>query len=273
MSKDLPQFAEILKNELARRVEKNPRYTLRAFARDLSLTAPSLSLILRGKQGLSVPRASQILELIKLSEIETQIFIASVEANHSRSRLHREKAEKSLRSLLNKKNWKIRAKTNDLLFQSWIPLAMFEHLKVFQKGDIRTLAKVFNISYETASQELNKLVDSLLVRKTNHGLFEAEDTKDLFGGEIPSENIRKFHKSVHQKGLEAIDQEKFEDRETSSTFFSTKIDSRVQIADEIRQFRRHLCEKYGLNRGAEEGDVYCLALNFFPVTHSKGSPQ
>lgn len=46
-------FREVLEAELRRRRERNPRYSLRAFARALALDHSSLSQILRGKRRLT----------------------------------------------------------------------------------------------------------------------------------------------------------------------------------------------------------------------------
>ncbi len=57
----------ILKNELARRIEQNPQYSLNSFARTLGVSPATLSLVLNNKQPLSLKNANKILKVIELS--------------------------------------------------------------------------------------------------------------------------------------------------------------------------------------------------------------
>ncbi|MGZ3748755.1 MAG: hypothetical protein ACXVCD_15580, partial [Pseudobdellovibrionaceae bacterium] len=52
-------YQTILKNELKYRLQRNPSYSLRAFAKALEMSAPHLSDILSGKKGLSLSSAQR----------------------------------------------------------------------------------------------------------------------------------------------------------------------------------------------------------------------
>jgi transcriptional regulator with XRE-family HTH domain len=66
-------FREVLHDELTRRRARNPRYSLRAFARALSLDHSSLSQLLRGKRRVTTRAIRRIGAVLRLSvhEIET----------------------------------------------------------------------------------------------------------------------------------------------------------------------------------------------------------
>ncbi len=63
---DMRDYRDILKNELERRMNANPRYSLRAFARDLLTPASRLSEVLNGRRGLSEASADRIVRRLKL---------------------------------------------------------------------------------------------------------------------------------------------------------------------------------------------------------------
>ena len=54
------QYRDVLKEMLGTRVASNPNYSLRAFARDLGISASTLSHVLSLRKGLSTKSATQV---------------------------------------------------------------------------------------------------------------------------------------------------------------------------------------------------------------------
>ncbi|MCX6125446.1 MAG: hypothetical protein NTV34_11970, partial [Proteobacteria bacterium] len=71
-------FRLMIKNELAIRQERNPRYSLRAFSRDLSVSAPFLSQIINGARCPSERMANDIAQECKWSDSKTELFLRLV---------------------------------------------------------------------------------------------------------------------------------------------------------------------------------------------------
>jgi len=86
-------FRDVLRRELQNRQQKNPAYSMRAFARDLDLSASGLSEVLSGKHSLSLRRAITVSKKLGLSEEHADAFIQS-----ACSRMERSGAEKVIRS-------------------------------------------------------------------------------------------------------------------------------------------------------------------------------
>src|SRR3954468_13014795 len=72
-----------LSEELARRMKSNPRYSQRAFARQLGLSAGELSEILRGKRSLSLRSALRVASSLGLSPSETRHLITLAQLEKS----------------------------------------------------------------------------------------------------------------------------------------------------------------------------------------------
>src|SRR4051794_29725601 len=78
-----PRF--LLQNELTRRCAKNPRYSLRAFAKALGMSHTVLSLVLSGKRPLSRKAALQVASALELAPAERQRLLEYREARTLRA--------------------------------------------------------------------------------------------------------------------------------------------------------------------------------------------
>jgi plasmid maintenance system antidote protein VapI len=85
-----------LQEAFERRIAKNSRYSLRAFARSLGISPSRLCEILKGKQGLSVAWAEKIATRLKFEKEKKRQFCDLVEAEHSRSEARRRLAKQRL---------------------------------------------------------------------------------------------------------------------------------------------------------------------------------
>lgn len=81
---DKPVYARLLDLELERRLERNPRYSLRGFAKSLGMHPSTLGRILAGKQTPSTKACAQLVAKLKLDEAERHAFLESVVAAKAR---------------------------------------------------------------------------------------------------------------------------------------------------------------------------------------------
>ena len=93
-------YRHYLEREFERRRIRNPHYSLRAYARDLETTPSRLSEALNGKRGISIELAQQLIEKLGLEGIDAEIFLLSVEAEHSRSKKKKDVAREKLKETL-----------------------------------------------------------------------------------------------------------------------------------------------------------------------------
>src|SRR4051812_39521403 len=69
------QAQSFLKSELSRRCERNPSYSLRAFAKSLGVSHTILSLVLAGKRPLARKSARKISEKLGLDPAQQAAFL------------------------------------------------------------------------------------------------------------------------------------------------------------------------------------------------------
>src|SRR5690606_12528133 len=146
------------------RLGRNPRYSLRAFARDLGLGPTRLSEILSGKQGLSSLSAQKIAQKMGLSREESEIFVLQVESQHGRSALSREMAKEKLKKIALIPD---RSLNPDLfhIIAEWYHLAILEltRLKGFQSNS-NWIAERLNLSVMEVDLALKRLLSLNLLK-------------------------------------------------------------------------------------------------------------
>ena len=76
----LVPYVEILRSEFLRRKEKNPLYSIRAFAKHLEIHVSALSRILNQKQMLSVRAGVSVIQKMEVSEEDKRTFLLSLAA-------------------------------------------------------------------------------------------------------------------------------------------------------------------------------------------------
>jgi transcriptional regulator with XRE-family HTH domain len=81
-----------IKTDFLKRSEKNKRYSLRAFARDLQVDAGQLSAILKGKKKLSLAKASEVSKLLFKTPRERLLTITQLKLSLLRKKKSRIKS-------------------------------------------------------------------------------------------------------------------------------------------------------------------------------------
>ncbi len=71
-------YRELLRTELTRRCQRNPRYSLRAFAKWLAIDVAALSRVLAGKGALSLKTAERLVKTLGCTAPARHVFLDSV---------------------------------------------------------------------------------------------------------------------------------------------------------------------------------------------------
>lgn len=78
---------QFLREELARRCQANPHYSLRSFARALDLDAGTLSRVMAQKRPISIKHARRVMDSLALTGSVRSQFLESVSQEHLRQQL------------------------------------------------------------------------------------------------------------------------------------------------------------------------------------------
>jgi uncharacterized protein (TIGR02147 family) len=261
-------YHDLLEEEFDRRKTFNQAYSLRAYSRDLGISAPRLGQILKKREGLSVQSAEKIARRLKLTEQKKHWFCSSVGLLHARSFKTRREYEKKIQ------NYKTEAKIFSELhleyfkvIADWYHFAILEltYLKDFQNNP-QWIAEVLGISTSEVASAIERMKSLGLLSDVNGKLT---DTFKFLAtpSDVPSASLKKFNSQLIKMALAALYEQEVGDREIAANIFSIAKNKIPLFKEKLRDFRRELERE--ANQGKEKDAVYCLSMQLFQLTRSK----
>lgn len=258
-------YRDILRNELAVRCERNPRYSLRAFARDCDLSPSQLSEVLRGHHHLSPQSGARISENLNYSEDEKRYFLDLIQLHTGKSAALRRQAEIRLQRYRQDASVLQLAQDRFQLIADWYHLAILElmNLPSFTQCN-NWIAEALDVSVAEVAAALERLERLGLVSWKGNKL-ELAASRTNTGDGTPSAAIKKFHHQILQKAGEALYSQSVDKRESCSVVLSLTTPQIAEVKTRIRQFKQDLCDE--LNKSPTRDEVYCLTIQLFGLSN------
>lgn len=245
------QFIELLREDFVRRRDRNQRYSVRAFARDLGLSAGTLSEVLRGKRVLTLKRASHILERTQVSNVKKRRFsaLAGMEVKIPRQNLPQE--------------------YNDIML-NWVRHSIFALCEVdaFQ-ATIQSLAKRLRISTRKVQSEIDLLVSRGLLSRQADGSYRRNRDGDWAFHPGPEER-RLYEKNR----LELCQKALMEVSENSRLILNMSFHGNEK---QLQMFREEIMKAFNrvsaIASGGVSEELYQLSCQLFPVNFSQARAE
>ena len=249
-------FRLLLQSELARRCSRNPQYSLRSFAQQLSVDPSTLSQWLRHRRPLTSRVIENIGQQLGLSPDRIRAYIdyemrcPPVEAPHTNQ---------------------LTAETLAALEHPHA-LAILElaHLEDFTP-DSRWIGAKLNLSVDTVNVALHRLVSLGLLRM--HSTNTWVDCIPAAVGvleDVPDEQAAALHADAGGSWVRAIRGMPTHARDLSSTTVAVHSGALPRAMDLIAKCRQQVLEV--LQEGTAD-EVYQLEMALFPITIPKTPPQ
>lgn len=254
-----------LSDELRRRVQLNPRYSLRAYAKNLKLSPGALSEILHGKRELSLKSVPGIAKAFGLNVEEGRHLLRLA----LKSRAHKNEALQALeRAAALKRNHHELSSDLFALVSEWYHFAILNLLDCYRyEWNSTWISDRLGISRIQARLAMDLLVKLGLVIKDN-GRYASRHEGVEFASEIPSAAVRQFHRQILQKAIASIDSQSLDERELSGCGFAVDPSHLSAIKKELGEFQERLIAKYAKGKKSE---VYFLETVLFKMTQTKGN--
>jgi uncharacterized protein (TIGR02147 family) len=261
-------YRDILRDQLNVRIKANPRYSLRAFARDLNVAPSRLSEILNGKQGLSKESALKLAKKLGFTKEEIAIFCDLVESIHARSRLSQDVAKVRLQKHLIDQSYKSLQVDAFTAVSDWYHFAIIQLMKLdgFQ-SDPDWIAQKLEINRSEVIAALERLARLELIEihgkqyRTNQDYVSSPDG-------VPADAIKKFHKQILEKATASMFMQSVDERDFSAIIMPVDSSQIGGVKKSIKTFRRKLCRSASSAKKLDQ--LYCLSIQFFRITQ-KGS--
>jgi uncharacterized protein (TIGR02147 family) len=259
-------YHDLLKEIFEQRKQFNVTYSLRAFARDLGIPAPRLSLVLNKKEGLSVQSAMSIALRLKLSEQKTKWFCNSVGALHARGIKERSDYQQKIQ------DYKQEAKVfSEIHLEYFKVIADWYHFAILELTYIDGFQNNSSWIAEMLGLQISEVEDAL-ERMKNLDLIVEKDGKltDVFKflatpNDVPSASLKKFNSQLMKKAMEALYNQDVLDREIASNIFSIRKDHMPKFKEKLRDFRREL--EHEASQAKDKDAVYCLSMQFYELSN------
>ncbi|MBO9665662.1 MAG: TIGR02147 family protein [Bdellovibrio sp.] len=247
---NLEQFRGALQREFIERAQKNPAYSLRAFAKNLGIDQSFLSKVLKGQRPITANLVATIGPKLGLKPQQVKkLFTAGTAAMPNFLSL-----------------------TDD----------EFDHLSEWHHFAILELSKTesFDPSPKKIAQRLGLHIEEVraaLSRLERLGFVRIVDGKfqvlapntTWTNTSTSSEARRQFQKKLLTKGLEAIEDTPFDLRENGSLTVAINKKRLPEFKEKLRLMRKELADFFQEDNEPGLDEVYQLTVALFPLTKIK----
>lgn len=254
-------YRKIISEEFEARCARNPRYSLRAFARFLEIDPPALSKILNGQRGLSPKSALAIADRLSLGGPRRQLFVDSAEALHGRSRASRDLARQRLRNFETPFT-RLGEDTLEVL-RDWHHFAILELVGMPSfRGGIPEIAEQLGLSPAEAAASVERLV-RVKCLEMRDGTYVSREPFTWGPDGITSETLCDFHRGFLDRARHSLTAEDSERRDHSTLILAVDEARLPQMRAFIRKFHKEFLAEFG--SPPEKSAVFGLSVQCFKL--------
>lgn len=245
-------LVEHLQRTLSERSKKNPRYSLRAFARSLGMDSSTLSAIMRGKRPLTAKTVKRIIENLEFkNEFEAErILLSSIGAPVSSD--HQPYSEIELDKFEAIGSW-----------EHFAILALCE--TSYFRATEKNIAKRLGLEPQQVSECMRRL-ERLNLVKIERDVWKLTKTNLATPSNIPNKTLRKNNRQYIEKALESLEVDSVDERDITGITMAIDSSKLEEAKTLIKEFRRKMASF--LETGTTD-EVYRLNIQLFPLTKKK----
>ncbi|MGE3609227.1 MAG: TIGR02147 family protein [Bacteriovoracaceae bacterium] len=257
-------YQQYLTHEFARRLERNPRYSLRAFAKAIGMDIAALSQILNGKRLLSLKKAEHILKVLELNIEEREMFLTSLAQDHQ---LKKKKIDSKVLRILG--TVKSQQKVKNLATEQFAMISEWYHAAILEltfvshfESDPTWIAKKLNITKMEATLAIKRLLELELLEIKDGRLLKTSQRLITVDRHMTSAALKKRQKQVIEKSLFSLENDPIEKRNHSA--MTMAIDPAL-IPEAKKRIDTFLNEMAQFLETGNQQIVYEMTFNLFPL--------
>ena len=259
--------AEILRDILNTRKQKNISYSISALARDVGVSQSLLSLILHGKRKLTTTQAQKISILLNLKKNEEKKLIESTLLQTSKNQKFTKKFEQDKKASESNK-------LNPVEVEKFTTISQWHHLPILTlvttrgfRNDLDWIAKRLGITAIEAKDAIERLKKlNLLVEK--NGKLKETNARIEFAPRKSEIAVREHHHQMMNRARDVMfdqtDEKSWKLRDISSMSIGVdpaKIDEAKELIAKCKEDLLALMTK-------DASEVYQFNIQFFPLSRS-----
>lgn len=256
-------YLTIIENEFSARASLNESYSMRAFARDLDLSASQLNDIVKGRKGLSSNKAMVIAKNLGLEGSEVLVFKALVEKEHGRSERIKNLAVKFLEENTYKNNFKALSQDSFAILSDWYHFAILSCMELDQyDGSIDFIVEKLGLDYDVVQPAIKRMLREEMI-DLNRGRFYPTNEMYTTSHDIESKALKNSHKQTLKQAIECIETVPVELRDITSITMAIDPEKIPEAKEMIKDFRRKMSS---FLESGNKTEVYNINLQLVPVS-------
>lgn len=246
-------FKNYIRSELIRRCRKNPRYSLRAFAKNLEMDSSTLSKILNGKRSLGRKAIHNIGVKLGLKPSEIRNLLSSFNSTNPGKQTEYDLITDDIFSFIS----------------DWSYYAILELIRVDGfKPSAHSISKALGVSVHEARHAIETLQRLNFIKIKSGKWYDLTSSRTTnISAEASSSARRLQQKQILTKAVTAIDNVPIEKRSNTSMTFAIDTSKLAEASELIKNFRRDMGQL--LSRGERRDEVYNLAIALYPISKIK----
>ena len=247
-------FRYTLQNELIERCKRNPKYSLRAFARTLAIEPSALSKILKAKRMITPTMLSRLGIKLGLGPKEIELY---------KKRLGIKKMKSSVRT---EKEYKQLTVDTFHIISDWYHYAILELTTV--KDFVPSppwISKALGLTVSEVNIAVDRLKRLEFLQVEEDGSWkDCSGEITTVGNDFTAAAFRKLQSQVLTMGQAALEEVPLETRDQTSMTMAIDTQKMPEAKKLIQDFRRELCAF--LQATSERDEVYQLGISLYPLT-------
>jgi len=252
MRTEAKKFRTYLQHELIKRCERNPKYSLRAFAKQLGIYHATLSAIMSGKRPITSATVRKLNKNLGLSpkELDTYLKDITQKSKPRRTVTYSELTQDTFNAI-----------------SEWYYDAIMELVNVETFcNDPRWIANVLSITVSEARIAIETLLRLHLIRIDAAGGLHLtkKHSTNILDSNFTNAAMKKYQKQIIEKSSIALDEVSKLNRDHTSTTIAIDPEDLPKIKKIIRNFRYEL-NAYVQREGVRPKEVYQLQVSIFRI--------
>ena len=265
-----PFYLTSLQRELERRCERNPRYSLRSFARSSGLSAGTMSRLLTGKRVPSFKLAQKLLATLDLTPDEQTKFIDSL-GDTQRSR-------DLTRVSPVFRNQVAAVRPRELSIDLFRIIADYYHYAILEltfaddfESSVPAIAKRLGLGLTETGLAVERLKAVGLLEEGSDGrLRKTEEQITTADKSLTTPALRRRQKQVLEKAVDSLENDPIDKRSMTAMTMTIDPDMLPVAKKMIEEFTQRVCAY--LESGKRK-KVYEMSVALFPLEADKGESK
>jgi len=257
-------YRELLKNELAERIKRNPAYSLRSMAIQVGIPASHLCNVIKGQKNLSFETAQKVAFKLGFKSKERDYFTLLVQYQSAKDPDVQSGLYERVQALNSKTQVSNLALDQFKFIAEWYHLAILEMLNQAQPFAYKSAAKKLGIQEAQVEAAILRLKRLGLVKQNSQGRWVKEPKHLRVVSHAQNSALRTYHEQMLNKATRALHTQNNTQKFVGSRTFAIDPNQLEAARSLIRDF----LEKMALffDKAPHKTKTYHLGLQLFDLT-------